>query len=269
VSVTNLNFAKASAVERTGEAQWTSEFKEGWGLGGVPNGGYQLAVAVRAAIEATGFPDPLSLNAVYTKRSSEAPVEIKVRRVASGRTTASLHLSMVQAGMLVTEVTALMGSLEGATSQTLWNDPTPDIVPRSECVEMRSSEDAALPPPIVNRMGIWAVEEDTQFAVGQPSGNPVFRGWTRLNDGSGMDVVGAVLATDAFPPPIFNSGANVGWVPTLTLSVQIRKRPTHDWLYGQFSTDSLNGQYLTEEGQLWDKSGDLVAVSRQLALLPK
>ncbi len=269
MSVTNLDFAAASAVHKVAEDSWAAEFKEGWGLGGVPNGGYQMGVAVRAAIAASGFPDPLSVNAVYTKRASEKPVEIKVRKVYSGRTTASLHLSMVQDSVLVTEVTALMGTLGSASDQVLWNDPMPDIVSRSQCVEIRSSDEAPLPPPIVNRMAIWAAEEDAGFATGNPSGRSLFRGWTKLNDGSDMDVVSAVTATDAFPPPIFNTGSVFGWVPTLTLSVQIRKRPASQWLYGHFSTDSINGQYFTEEGQLWDESGDLVAVSRQLAVLPR
>jgi hypothetical protein len=48
--------------------------------------------------------------------------------------------------------------------------------------------------------------------------------------------------------------------------VQIRKRPTPGDLRAWFTTTAVTNGYLEEDGEVWDARGDLVVLSRQLAL---
>ncbi|HSM43661.1 MAG TPA: thioesterase family protein [Acidimicrobiia bacterium] len=105
--------------------------------------------------------------------------------------------------------------------------------------------------------------------MGEKSGNPLMRGWFRLRDDEPMDTHALVLAADAFPPAIFNSNLPVGWTPTVDLSVQVRNPPPSGWLACRFATRFVTGGLLEEDGELWDESGRLVALSRQLALVPR
>jgi len=76
-----------------------------------------------------------------------------------------------------------------------------------------------------------------------------------------------VLFADAFPPSLFGSLGVVGWVPTIELTVHVRRRPAPGWILGRFATRDLGGDRMIEDGQLWDETGALVARSRQLGLL--
>ena len=45
---------------RSTTAAWSADINRRWNIGNNPNGGYLLAIAVRAMREAAGRPDPLS-----------------------------------------------------------------------------------------------------------------------------------------------------------------------------------------------------------------
>jgi acyl-CoA thioesterase len=75
-----------------------------------------------------------------------------------------------------------------------------------------------------------------------------------------------MLFADAFPPAILDLYP-ASWVPTLQYSVYVRARPQGGWLRGSFRTRSMARGLLEEDGELFDSTGRLVALSRQLALL--
>ncbi len=270
MTVQNFDFDAVSAIGRLSTTRWRSEFVDGWDLGGIPNGGYQLAIATRVALAATDHPDPLSMHAIYLQRANIGPVEAVASIVRNGKRQSALHISLIQNDSIVTEVTALVGSLELATDQSRWGDARPPVLPDpNACTRMVHTPTAPYPPPIVNQMDVRLHPDDYDQATRQTPGLPQFRGWTRFKDGQPMDAVRTMVAADVFPPPILNSGLPLAWVPTMTLTVQMRKRPTTTWLAGHFETTVANGPYLAENGELWDESGELVATAQQLAGVPR
>jgi acyl-CoA thioesterase len=95
------------------------------------------------------------------------------------------------------------------------------------------------------------------------------RGWFRLRDDEPIDPVALILATDAFPPTIFNARLPTSWTPTVELTCHVRGRPAPGWLRCAFTTRFVTGGFLEEDGEVWDATGRLVAQSRQLALVPR
>ncbi len=89
-------------------------------------------------------------------------------------------------------------------------------------------------------------------------------GWVRFADGREPDPGSLVVAADAFPPTVLNL-MQTPWVPTIELTVHVRARPAPGWLQCAFRTRYLIDGDLEEDGELWDSSGRLVALSRQLA----
>ncbi|MGF2075329.1 hypothetical protein, partial [Enterococcus casseliflavus] len=67
----------------------------------------------------------------------------------------------------------------------------------------------------------------------------------------------------------FNAGIGPSWVPTVELTVHVRATPAPGPLRCRFSSHFVTGGLLSEDGEIWDSTGALVAQSRQLALTPR
>lgn len=109
------------------------------------------------------------------------------------------------------------------------------------------------------------VPADTAIAGG--SHRATTEGWVRLRDGTPPTVLSLPLFADAFPPSLFAKLGSVGWVPTIDLTVHVRRRPVDGWIQARFECDDLVGGRMIESGTFWDQTGRVVARSRQLGLL--
>ena len=75
------------------------------------------------------------------------------------------------------------------------------------------------------------------------------------------------MVVDALPPVTFDLGLP-GWAPTLELTAHVRARPAPGWAIVRHATRNISGGQFEEDCEVWDSEGHLVAMSRQLALLP-
>ena len=92
----------------------------------------------------------------------------------------------------------------------------------------------------------------------QPPG-AVVEGWIRFRDGTAPTTSALVLFADAFPPAVHAVVARVGWVPTLELTVHVRRRPAAGWVQARLECDDVAGGWMVESGTLWDETGAVVA----------
>lgn len=264
-----MRFDDASAVDPAGEMVWKAEVQPGWDIFGVTNGGYLMAIAARAMSEAAGGRLPVSLTAHFTRPVSAGAVEVSVEMVKTGRRYSTLRAGVVAEA----ESMALLGSFAepdafGDAPLFMAAEP-PEMPPPEECVLIRPAEDAPIPPPLTDKFEERLHPGDTGPMVGNPSGNAVVRGWFRLYDDEAIDPFTLLLVADAFPPAVFNASMPLAWTPTLELTTQIRGIPAPGWLRCRFRTRFITGGMLEEDGEIWDESGRLVALSRQLALVPR
>lgn len=236
----------------------------GWSIGGNPNGGYLLSLAVAALREASaGHRDPLSVTAHYLRPGLPGQAcQVDTTVVRSGRSLSTLRGALSQDGAVRIEVLAAMGDL-AAPTQPVLTMPAPRIPAPEECVA-RTGEQQGVMLPLVQLVDIRL---DPSTVPGAQSGTARMAGWIRFRDGRPPDALACMLFTDAFPPAVFGLLGPVGWVPTVELTVHLRRRPAPGWMLGQFQTQDLQDGRLIEDGALWDSQGNLVAQSRQLALV--
>lgn len=244
---------------------------EGWDILGNANGGYLMAIAARAMADAAGRP-PLTLTAHYLSPGAVGAHTVEVGQVRAGRRLATMTGSLVNAET-GREVIRLLGSFGASDPEGPFRvDAQPPAMPSYEdcLVDVDSGDPTAQPIPVLQeRLAMRLAPDSVGFRSGRPTGRARVAGWFAFADGSAIDEFGLMLASDAFPPAVFNSGLPVSWVPTVEMTVHLRGLPAPGPLATVFSTRFISGGMLEEDGEVWDSEGNLVALSRQLALAPR
>jgi hypothetical protein len=267
-------FERDTAVERIGEGRYRGGIDPGWAVihGAAPNGGYVMALAARAMRAPLSHPDPVSLTAHFLAPPTPGGVTVEVEVLRTGRRHSTVSASLRQDDRELARLLGTFGDLSAAAGPTRVDRHPPDLPPKDECVaftdqaEQRAS--GALPaPPIALRFDHHIPATALGWTQRAPSGNGAIGGYVSWRDGAPMDTLGLLVVADCYPPAVFESGiGGFGWVPTIELTVQVRKRPSPGDLRAWFTTTAVTNGYLEEDGEVWDADGDLVVLSRQLAL---
>ena len=270
------HFAEDTAVTEVGEGRFTGEVTDRWLVFGdvAPNGGYLMAIAARAMALVAERPDPVTLTAHFLRPAVVGPVEVTTEVVKAGRRHTTVQASLLQDGVEKVRLLGAFGDLSTAEGPTYLDRPALQLPPIEECVDVNAAADASeqasrLTPSVLRRFDHRVHADTLAFTVGRPPGRGVMEGWTRFAGGEPMDTLGLLAVADAYPPAIFNRDGVVGWVPTVELTVQIRQRPPDGYLATRFTTELVTRGYLEEDGEIWDADGNLVALSRQLALFAR
>ncbi|MEM6545622.1 MAG: thioesterase family protein [Pseudomonadota bacterium] len=263
-----MSFSKATAVD-TGERPYKAEIAAGWDIGGNANGGYLLAIGAKAMAAAAARPHPLSMTAHFLSPGRVGPVSIDPQIVKVGRRLTTVRATMQTEDKPLIELLGSFGDLNELEGPARVDATPPDLPPPEECVRSQPRQDTAAPPQLMSKIDLRLHPEDAKFATGEPTGTPLVRGWVRHIEGEPLDVFGLLLATDCFPPTVFNARLPIAWAPTVELTAHVRGVPEQGWLRCRFSTRFISGGMMEEDGEVWDQSGRLVAQSRQLAFTPK
>ena len=266
----STEFDRAVALQRVDDGRWQAEIQDGWDFAGTPNGGYLLSIATAALIELTGRPDPITITAHYLAAARPGPAELKGELLKAGRRHATARAELRQGDRVIAQILGTFGHLSESPPSGLCHEAgLPDLPPPENCIAPAPTPGGFVPPPITERVEIRLHPTHAGFAVGRPHGRAEMGGWARFADARPVDTRALPLLADCFPPPVFNCGIALTSVPTIELTVHVHKRPVPGWLGEWFTTDHIAGGYLEEDGVIWDETGDVVAVSRQMAILPR
>lgn len=256
-------FADDVALAPAGGGDFAGEIRPRWNVGTAPNGGYLMAMAANAMLTASGRPDPLSVTAHYASPPEPGPVTVATETVRAGRRYATLAARMLQGEHERVRLLGAVGDLDTMTGPTHVDATPPEVEPPERCVPVASWRPGEPLPEFLQRYDLRL----PQPVVGSSDDQALrVAGWIRFSDGAPPSVLALLAFCDAFPPSILEVG-NVGWVPTIELTVHVRARPAPGWVMGAFRTRVLVDGLLEEDGELWGADGRLLAQSRQLALV--
>lgn len=263
-----MSFAAASAVGG-GPGTWQANLAEGWDIFGVTNGGYLMAICTRAMQAESGGRTLLSATGTFMNPAAPGPVSIRVEMLKEGKRLSTLRAILSDGNRDLVHVTGVFADAARTDHpvRLITRDP-PQLPEPADCILAEPADDAPIPPPFTGKVELRVPPDDARSMMDMEGGEGRSRGWFRLRDGEAMDGHAVVLAADAFPPAIFYSSLGVGWTPTVDLTVQIRDPHPTGWLACEYRTRFISDGMLEEDGEIWDRSGQLVALSRQLALLP-
>ena len=261
-----MSFSTATTVTATGD-HYEAEIVPGWDILGNANGGYLMALGGRA-MAAASRPHPVTLTAHFLSPGKSGPISIHPQSLKAGRRFNTMRATVRGGGKNLIELLGAFTELDTVDGVVRVDAEPPTLPEPEDCVAVVPHE-SGFPPPLMGRVDMRLHPEDADLYQGVPSGKPLVRGWIRLANEEPIDAFGLMLMADAFPPTVFNADLPVNWVPTLEMTTQIRGIPEPGWLRCKFSTRFMTGGVLEEDGEIWDSSGRLVALSRQLALMPR
>lgn len=263
MSRVRFQFDEETALEQVDEQRWRTELVADWNIGVNPNGGYLLAPLQRAMGLASGQPDPLSITTHYLRPGIAGPAEIEVETVRTGRTIGTVRGRLIQDGKTRLESLGAFADQSDPSSIAEVSIEPVDLPPPEDCIS-REALGQGVTIPLLDRVDV-RIHPD--HAGGDGGRSPEIAGWIRFSDGRPVDLAALSMFADAFPPPLFSMLGRIGWVPTIELTVQFRRRPVEGWIRGHFAATDVAANRTIEDGMLWDESGALVAQARQCSLI--
>ena len=249
-----------------GAGVYDTPVEDRWDINGNANGGYLLALAASAMRAESGRAHPISISMHYLSPAPAGPAQMRTEVVKAGRRLATVVGTMTRDGKDIVRSIGTFGEIDASAGPQSNMIPFPDLPSFDECGVRPSNPD--LPPGLGSRLDMRLHPDDTGFATGNPKGEAHVRGWFAFKDGRPVDTMGLLLAADAFPPVMFNLFGLIGWVPTIEFTVHVRGVPAPGPIAAEFRSRVVQGGFWEEDGVMWDSTGAVVAMSRQLALVP-
>lgn len=262
----NSKFDRDTAVTELEPGLFQGSVSRDWWIVFGPNGGFLAAMLVRAmgAAVADESRTPRSLTIHYTAAPGEGPVDIRTTVERAGRSLSTVTARMEQGERLIA---LAIGAFSRNRPAAVEYDelPAPDVPP---------PEDLPLIEPHP-QMPRFSQQWEIHFAIGSPpfsgatDGPTVSGGWIRPREQHPIDAPLVAQLTDAWLPAVFVRLAQPDAVPTIDLTIHFRSElplPA-DYVLVSFESRLSKGGFVEEDGRIWSREGQLIAHSRQLALL--
>jgi hypothetical protein len=242
-----------------------------WAIGGKIHGGYLLSEIARTALGTVSgdHPHPLAVSAQFVSAPDAGPAELSIEMLRTGRSVSSLRCRLVQDSRIRSEVLLTAGTLP-VGGEALWTAPggAPELPPVEDCQRVPAVRSDGVRVGHLEHVELRLDPASSSWAVGRPSRVAELCGWLRPDPQ--LDAIGAadplwlLIAGDAMPPVTFNFGL-LGWVPTVSLDMHLRRLPTGGWLKAVQRAALISDNWLDETCDLYDEAGHLVGSARQFA----
>lgn len=265
-------FDEDIALTKSAEGHYRVEIQDTWSVTVGPNGGYIGAILLNAMLEELGDRDRQvrSITFHFLSPSKPGMAILEARTEKLGRSLATLTSKLVQNDRVLAMALATFAP---SREQVSFRDFTmPDVAAADEIDSSeRMNEQMQGHVPFRDHY-------DQRLAIGPipPATSSKARvgGWTRFRESRMMDCLAIVAISDSWFPGIFvRELPESVHAPTIDHSVHffsslpLPSMKAEDFVLVEFTTEIVQEGYLQEDGRIWSPSGELIAQSRQLAVV--
>jgi acyl-CoA thioesterase len=243
-------------------------------VGNTPHGGYLLALMNKAMTEVLPHPSAINSNIYYLDRTEPEPAELHIEILRTSRGSSMGQVKLIQNNKITCLYSSLCSDFQYMKGHSGLETPLPEIINSVEQDDFKvmNYENFKLgsTPSFIQQLNMsvhpdhawWDREISTDAAEARCSA------YLELQGGVADTFVLSYLA-DILPPVVQNKYGPLGWVPTLTLTCNIRQLPKTNLLFIDGIAKDISNGYFEQDCNIWDMSGNLVATSRQLAKILK
>ena len=266
-------FENSIAIDRSDENLFSMTPSKDYFVGNTPHGGYLTAVMQKAISLSMPHPHLINSNTLYLDRTEPREISIKVEKIRESRGSSVGQVSLIQDDKLRCMMTGICSDFHYMKGVNDLETLPPEI--------FNNERDSFIPLNFDNKE-----EGITPSFIKQTHCEIAIKhAWWLKNEGdlgdearcSGFISMGDEIPdqfvlsfySDFFPPVVMNKYGPLGWVPTLSLTTNIRQLPTTSELFMDVKAKDLNKGFFEQDCQIWDLNKNLVATSRQLTRILK
>ena len=233
-----------------------------------------MAMMHKALVSVLPHTAAINSNVLYLDRTDAHEVELHVEIFKLGKGTSSGQVKLIQQDKINCTFTAICSDLDKLDGFNDMPTPLPNTYhdfSENEFITMNyDNVQKGFTPSFIQQLNLtvhpehsWWLKKDFDRA-----GEARCSGYIEL-DGGIPDQFALSYFSDILPPVVTNKYGPIGWIPTLSLTTNIRQLPKTQKLFIDGVAKDLNNGFFEQDCSIWDLEGHLVATSRQLAKILK
>jgi acyl-CoA thioesterase len=230
-------------------------------VGNTPHGGYLLALMNKALSSVLNHPSSINSNVYYLDRTDPKPAELHVEVIRTSKGTSMGQVRLMQDGRLTCLFSALCSDFQYMKGYSGLKTPLPEImnsVPEDQFKVMNYENLKAGSTPSFIQQLEMSVHPDHAWwdrDISMDVAEARCSAFLELKGGAADTFVLSYLA-DILPPVVQNKYGSLGWVPTLTLTCNIRQLPKTNRLFIDGLAKDISKGYFEQDCNIWDMDGE-------------
>ncbi len=242
-------------------------------VGNTPHGGYLTAVMQKALSLSMPHPHVINSNTLYLDRTEPKEIVIQVDKIKESRGSSVGRVSLLQDDKLRCMMTGICSDFNYMNGVNDLETLPPKIFNEDRglfiSLNFDNKQEGFTPSFIkqtkceIAKQHAWWLKNEDELGDEARCAGFISMGEEIPNQ--------FVLSfySDFFPPVVMNKYGPLGWVPTLSLTTNIRQLPSTSELFMDVIAKDLNKGFFEQDCQIWDLNKNLVATSRQLTRILK
>ena len=266
-------FENSIDIDRSDENLFSMTPSKDYFVGNTPHGGYLTAVMQKAISLSMPHPHLINSNTLYLDRTEPREISIKVEKIRESRGSSVGQVSLIQDDKLRCMMTGICSDFHYMNGVNDLETHPPKIFneERDSFISLNfDNKEEGITPSFIKQTQCDIAIKHAWWLKNEADLGDEARcsGFISMGDEIPDQFV-LSFYSDFFPPVVMNKYGPLGWVPTLSLTTNIRQLPTTSELFMDVIAKDLNKGFFEQDCQIWDLNKNLVATSRQLTRILK
>ena len=266
-------FENSIIIDRSDEDNFSMTPSKDYFVGNTPHGGYLTAVMQKALSLSMPHPHVINSNTLYLDRTEPKEIIIQVDKIRESRGSSVGRVSLLQDDKLRCIMTGICSDFNYMNGVNDLETLPPKIFNEDRGLFISLNFDnkqEGFTPSFIKQTKCEIAKQHAWWLKNEDELGDEARCAGFISMGEEIpDQFVLSFYSDFFPPVVMNKYGPLGWVPTLSLTTNIRQLPSTSELFMDVIAKDLNKGFFEQDCQIWDLNKNLVATSRQLTRILK
>ena len=266
-------FENSIIIDKSDENIFSMTPSKDYFVGNTPHGGYLTAVMQKALSLSMPHPHVINSNTLYLDRTEPKEINIHVEKIRQSRGSSVGRVSLIQDEKLRCMMTGICSDFNYMNGVNDLETLPPNIFNEKRDLFISLNFDnkqEGFTPSFIKQTKCDIAKKHAWWLKNENDLGDEARCAGFISMGEEIpDQFVLSFYSDFFPPVVMNKYGPLGWVPTLSLTTNIRQLPTTSELFMDVIAKDINKGFFEQDCQIWDLNKNLVATSRQLTRILK